>query len=267
MDFHKRKQERKKHYYKYVYGWKERPCTACSGSGYYDNTGSPPCGSCEGTGKERYRDKSKTMNLIWDKLKELYPDTDWEGPNCTADPLQALVATMLSAQCRDDYVDRVTPTLFAKYPSVQDYVDVPLEELQADINSINHYKKKGDRIKKCCEIFVKDYNGKVPENYDDLINLPGVGEKTANAVLRRLGRDAGVVVDTHVLRTSYRLGLTENTNPSKVRKDLEEQLPKEDWGRQGWRLILHGRNVCHARKPDCENCALLELCPKNGVEQ
>ncbi len=204
---------------------------------------------------------------IWDKLKTMYPDTDWEGPSCTADPLQALVATMLSAQCKDEYVDRVTPTLFAKYPTVQDYANVPLVQLQTDINSINHYKKKAERIISCCKTFIKDHNGKVPEEYDKLIKMPGVGEKTANAVLRRLGKDAGLVVDTHVKRVAFRLGLTDKKDPSKVRQELEAQLPKDDWGRQGWRLILHGRQVCDARKPDCDNCLLLSLCPQNGIEK
>ncbi len=203
---------------------------------------------------------------IQDKLKEMYPDTDWEGPNCTVDPLQALVATMLSAQCRDDYVNRVTPTLFAKYPTPQDYLNPSLSQLQADIKSINHYKKKAARIRECCAIFIKDHGGKVPENYDDLIALPGVGEKTALAVLRRLGKNVGVVVDTHVKRVAFRLGLTSTTDPSKVRRDLEVQIPVEEWGTQGWRLILHGRNVCDARNPNCEECQLAALCDKNGVE-
>lgn len=200
-------------------------------------------------------------------LAELYPDAEWAGPKCEEDPLQTLVATMLSAQCRDSYVDRITPDLFTKYRTPQDWVNAPLVQVQTDISSINHYKKKAVRIQEACRIIIDEHNGQVPLSFDSLTKLKGVGTKTANAVLRKLGQDAGFVVDTHVLRVAHRIGLTTNPkNADKTRKELEASIEKEQWGRAGWRLILHGRNVCSARKPKCEGCQLNATCKKQGVK-
>jgi endonuclease-3 len=199
-------------------------------------------------------------------LAELYPDAEWAGPKCEADPLQTLVATMLSAQCRDDYVDRITPGLFAKYKTPQDWVNTPLIQIQADISSINHYKKKAVRIQEACRVIIDKHNGLVPLNFDDLTKMNGVGNKTANATLRKMGLEGGYVVDTHCKRIAYRLGLTTNPkNAEKTRKELEAMIPKEQWGKAGWRMILHGRNVCKARKPKCDGCRLNGLCLKRGV--
>jgi len=206
------------------------------------------------------------INDILSILAELYPDAEWAGPKCEADPLQTLIATMLSAQCRDDYVDRITPTLFAKYKTPQDWVNTPLAQIQADISSINHYKKKGVRIQEACKTIINDHDGQVPLNFEDLTKMNGVGTKTANATLRKMGLEAGYVVDTHILRTAHRLGLTtSSTNADKTRKELEAIVPKEQWGKAGWRMILHGRNVCHARKPQCDSCRLNRLCSKEGI--
>lgn len=206
------------------------------------------------------------MRQILEKLEETYPRASWVGPRCSS-PLNALVATMLSAQCKDEYVDRITPALFAKYPTPQAYASTGVEEIRDDIRSINHYRKKGERIKRACELIIKNHNGQVPVTFTELTALPGVGPKTANAVLRRMGSDeAGMVCDTHVKRVAFRLGLTENTDAEKARKRLEEIVPQEQWGVVGWRLILHGREVCDARKPLCETCPLSELCPQQGVK-
>ena len=202
---------------------------------------------------------------ILNELKRMYPNASWAGPRCGSS-LNALVATMLSAQCKDEYVDRITPMLFAKYPTAQAYAATDVEEIRNDIKSINHYKKKGERIKKACQIIVDKHNGLVPNVFDDLIALPGVGAKTANAVLRRMGRPHGYVVDTHVKRVAYRLGLTTTDKAEKVREELESTIPKEQWGLSGWRLILLGRNICHARKPQCNSCPLSGLCKKQGLE-
>lgn len=207
------------------------------------------------------------LRQILKTLEEMYPRASWAGPRCSS-PLNALVATMLSAQCKDEYVDRITPQLFAKYPTPQDYVVAGVDQVRDDIKTINHYKKKGERIVQACQIMINKHSGQVPTTFAALTALPGVGPKTANAVLRRMGSDeAGFVVDTHVKRVAHRLGLTESTNPDKARERLEEIIPKEDWGVVGWRLILHGRQVCDARKPQCEACPLLDLCPQQGVKQ
>ena len=199
-------------------------------------------------------------------LKEMYPAVSWAGPRCSS-PLNALVATMLSAQCKDEYVDRITPMLFKKYPTVQDYANADVDDIREDIKSINHYRKKGERIKKVCQIMIAKHNGQVPMTVKDMTALPGVGPKTANAVLRRMGvEEAGFVVDTHVKRVAYRLGLTDSTNPDKARVRLEEIVPKKSWGVVGWRMVLHGREVCDAKKPNCSQCPLEALCAKQGVE-
>lgn len=199
------------------------------------------------------------------KLEQMHPEASWAGPRCSS-PLNALVATMLSAQCRDEYVDRITPHLFQKYPTPQDYASADVEDIREDIRSINHYRKKGERIKQACQIIINKHNGQVPTTFAALTALPGVGPKTANAVLRRMGSDeAGFVVDTHVKRVAHRLGLTDTADADKVREKLEEIIPQEQWGVVGWRLILHGRQICDARKPQCSQCPLEALCARQGV--
>jgi endonuclease-3 len=175
---------------------------------------------------------------------------------------------MLSAQCRDAHVDRITPILFKKYPTPKAYATTDVEEIRDDIKSINHFRKKGERIKQTCQIIIDKHDGQVPTTFVELTALPGVGPKTANAVLRRMGSDeAGFVVDVHTDRTAYRLGLTEKRNPDKTRKRLEEIVPKEKWGITGWRLILLGKGVCHARKPQCNVCPLNYICKKQGLDE
>jgi endonuclease-3 len=179
-----------------------------------------------------------------------------------SNPLELLIATILSAQSTDKQINKVTKTLFKKYRTPQDYVNTPQEELEKDIYSSGFYKNKAKNIKKLCGILVENFNSKVPETMEDLITLPGVARKTANIVLSgAFGKIEGIAVDTHVKRVSARLGLTENTDPEKIEKDLMKIIPKNDWDIFALLLIQHGRQVCEAKKPKCELCVLNKLCP------
>ncbi|RLF45492.1 MAG: endonuclease III, partial [Thermoplasmata archaeon] len=172
-----------------------------------------------------------------------------------------LIATILSAQTTDERVNMVTKDLFKKYKKAEDYAKVSLQELQNDIKSVNFYKNKGKFIKECCSIIASQYNGKVPDSMEELIKLPGVSRKTANVVLSNAFRkDEGIVVDTHVMRLSQRLGLTKEKNREKIEQDLMKKFPKEEWFDLANLLIAHGRKICKARNPMCEKCVLKEIC-------
>lgn len=193
-------------------------------------------------------------------LKKEYPDVKiaLEFSN----PFELLIATILSAQSTDKQINKVTKTLFEKYRMPQDYVKTPQEELEKDIYSTGFYKNKARNIKKLSEILVNDFNSKVPDTMEDLLTLPGVARKTANIVLSSaFGKTEGIAVDTHVKRLSGRLGLTSNTDPDKIEKDLMKIVPKSEWGIFTLLLINHGRNICAAKKPLCEECVLNKLCP------
>jgi len=192
-------------------------------------------------------------------LKKEYPDVKIALD--FSNPLELLIATILSAQSTDKQINKVTKTLFAKYRTPQDYVKTPQEELEKDIYSSGFYKNKAKNIKKLCEILVENFNSKVPDTMEDLITLPGVARKTANIVLSgAFGKIEGIAVDTHVKRVSARLGLTENTDPEKIEKDLMKLIPENDWDIFALLLIQHGRQVCEAKKPKCELCVLNKLC-------
>jgi endonuclease-3 len=179
-----------------------------------------------------------------------------------SNPLELLIATILSAQCTDKRVNEVTKKLFKNNRSLHDYIKTSQEELEKEIYSTGFYRNKAKNIKKLCEILVRDFDGKVPETMEGLLTLPGVARKTANIVLSvAFGKVEGIAVDTHVKRLSYRLGITENTNPDKIEKDLMELVPKKDWDVFSLLLIHHGRKVCTAKKPICCNCILNRLCP------
>lgn len=193
-------------------------------------------------------------------LKKEYPDVkialDFSAP------LELLIATILSAQSTDKQINKVTKTLFKKYRTLQDYVNTPQEELEKDIYSTGFYRNKAKNIKKLCVILVENFNSKVPDTMEDLITLPGVARKTANIVLSgAFGKIEGIAVDTHVKRLSFRLGMSANTDPEKIEKDLMKLIPKNDWDIFALLLIQHGRQVCDAKKPECETCALNKLCP------
>lgn len=181
-------------------------------------------------------------------------------------PLELLIATILSAQCTDERVNQVTPKLFARYKSAQDYAEANLSEIEEQIRSTGFYKNKAKSIKECCQRLVQEHGGGVPQRLEDLVQLKGVGRKTANVVLgNAFGIPSGVVVDTHVTRLSHRLGLSRAKTAEKIEEDLLKIIPQEKWILFSHLLIFHGRQVCKARKPRCEVCFLFELCPRKGV--
>jgi len=183
-------------------------------------------------------------------------------------PLELLVATMLSAQCTDERVNLVTQDLFRKYRSAADYAQAPLAELEKDIQSTGFYRNKAKSIQNCCRLLVQQYEGRVPQDIDRLVELPGIGRKTANVILgTAFGVASGVVVDTHVTRLSHRLGLSQQKDAEKIEKDLMEVIPSSEWVEFSHRMIQHGRKVCVARKPKCDACHFSTICPKVGVEQ
>ncbi len=177
-------------------------------------------------------------------------------------PLELLVATILSAQCTDERVNKVTPDLFAAYPSAQAYAEADIEALEEAVHSTGFFRNKAKNIQGAGRRMVEAYDGHVPDDMDDLLTLPGVARKTANVVLGcAFGIAEGVVVDTHVKRLSNRLGLTEESTPEKIERDLMALLPRAEWIDFSHRLIFHGRRVCAARKPNCAACVLRSLCP------
>jgi len=179
-----------------------------------------------------------------------------------ANPLELLVSTILSAQCTDERVNIVTKSLFTKYKSAEDYAGADLKELESDVRSTGFYHNKAKNIKQCCRLLVDKHHSQVPQTMEELLDLPGVARKTANIVLQKaFGVIEGIAVDTHVRRTSKRLGLTENEDPGKIEQDLMRIVPKDKWARIADLLIFLGRNACVARKPKCQTCALNKLCP------
>ncbi|MCL7413849.1 MAG: endonuclease III [ANME-2 cluster archaeon] len=182
-------------------------------------------------------------------------------------PWQLLTATILSAQSTDIIVNMVTEKLFRKYPRLEDIATADISELEQDVKSTGFYRQKAKNIQGVSKILLKDFNGEVPRSMKELITLPGVARKTANVVLSSAyGITEGIAVDTHVKRLSFRLGLTRHTDPNKIEQDLMDLAPREEWNDLSMRLILHGRNVCYARKPKHDICILEHLCPRKGIE-
>jgi endonuclease-3 len=177
-------------------------------------------------------------------------------------PLELLVATILSAQATDEQINALTPKLFQKYATAEDYANADLAELEQDIRSSGFYRNKAKNLKKTGRLLVEQHNSEVPKTMKELVELPGVARKTANIVLfNAYGIIAGIAVDTHVNRLAQRLGLTKNTNQDKIEKDLMSIVPKDKWMRITDLLIFHGRRICSARKPKCDECVLNKLCP------
>jgi endonuclease-3 len=209
--------------------------------------------------------KQRALEILT-RLKRLYPDA-----TCSLDyktTLQLLVATILSAQCTDERVNKVTPALFEAYPDVYAFAEADLEELEQLIKSTGFYRNKAKNIRAACQKIVTDFGGEIPQRMELLISLPGVARKTANVVLAHgYGINAGVTVDTHVKRLSQRLGLTKNDNPIKIERDLMKLLPQPDWENWSIRLIYHGRAICTARSPNCAACQLADLCPSAPKDQ
>jgi endonuclease-3 len=184
-----------------------------------------------------------------------------------SNPLELLIATILSAQCTDVRVNMVTPALFKKYPNAAAYAAAKRPELEKAIQSTGFFRNKAKSIQECCRKLVEEHGGKMPQTIEKLVELPGVGRKTANVVLgTAYGIASGVVVDTHVMRLSQRLGLTKQTDAVKIERDLMALLPPKEWVNFSHRLIHHGRRICVARSPRCEECVLNAVCPKIGVK-
>ena len=202
---------------------------------------------------------------IVDQLTADFPDAECALVHQT--PFQLLVATILSAQCTDERVNLVCKDLFRKYKKPTDFAAAPLKDLESAIKSTGFFHNKAKNIKACSAELVASHGGQVPQDLEALVSLAGVGRKTANVVLgTAFGIPTGVVVDTHVGRLSRRMGLTEETDAVKVEQDLMQLIPQEEWIGFSHRMILHGRQVCSARKPACERCTLKKICPQVGVE-
>jgi endonuclease III len=206
-------------------------------------------------------DKQERAKEILDRLEKAYPDV--QGTSLHYDnPLELLVSTMLSAQATDEQINKITKDLFKKYRTAKDYAKVPRSELETDIKSSGFYKRKAEALQIMAQTLVDEYGGKVPDSMEGLVKLRGVGRKTANIVLAgAFDTIEGIAVDTHVHRLSNRLGLSEEKNPEKVEQELMQLFPKEKWWAVNYLLITHGRMVCDAKKPDCENCVLSDICP------
>ena len=202
------------------------------------------------------------VNKIIPILKKTYPDATIALHH--KNPFELLIATIMSAQCTDVRVNIVTKDLFKKYKSPADFIKVENSDIEEDIRSTGFYRNKAKNIKGCCAMLVENFDGKVPSTLKELTLLPGVGRKTANVILGSAFDTPGITCDTHVIRLSRRLGLSENSDPVKLEFDLMEIVPKRKWG--GWTMfshyiIWHGRNICKARKPDCPNCPIAKHCP------
>ena len=180
-------------------------------------------------------------------------------------PVELLVSVMLSAQTTDVNVNRVTTTLFEKYRRPEDYLAVTQEELERDIFATGFYRQKARSLRRSMQMLLEEFDGEVPRTLTELVRLPGVARKTANVVASELGHAQGIVVDTHVRRLSQRLGLTMQDDPVKIERDLIKLVPRADWGRFPHLLIWHGRRVCDARRPRCEDCVVNDLCPASRV--
>lgn len=197
------------------------------------------------------------------ELAKLYPDAHCALHHKNA--LELLVATILSAQCTDARVNLVTPALFKRYPNAKAFAEADPAELETMIKSTGFFRNKAKSIRECCKAIVEQHGGEVPRTMEELVPLPGIGRKTANVILGNAFGIPGIPVDTHVGRLSRRMGLTEHDDPVKVEADLMQLIPPEEWTDFDHRMIFHGRQVCHSRKPNCEGCVLKKICPKIGV--
>lgn len=211
-----------------------------------------------------YENLHKQTDQILERLEEMHPEAA-----CALDfgtVFQLITAVALSAQTTDVSVNKVTPELFAKYPTPEALAEADPLEVREMIRTIGLYKNKSKNIVRMAKMIVDEFGGEVPGTMEELVRLPGVGRKTANVVLAEGFGVPAIAVDTHVFRVSNRIGLTEGKDPEAVEKQLMERLPREQWSRSHHLLIFHGRKICHARKPDCENCRLTDLCKYHLTE-
>jgi endonuclease-3 len=213
--------------------------------------------------RKRVGPKRARIRPIIERLAAAHPDATIALKSRS--DLELLVAVMLSAQTTDVNVNRVTEKLFTKYRRPEDYLAVPPEELQRDIFATGFFRQKAKSLRGTMKMLLEEFDGKVPRRLEELIRLPGVARKTANVVAAELGDPQGIVVDTHVRRLSQRLGLTKEEDPVKIERDLIKLVPREDWGRFPHLLIWHGRRVCIARMPRCDECVINDLCPSSRV--
>jgi endonuclease-3 len=216
--------------------------------------------------RETAQARAARLKKIIAGLDRAYPDAHCELDHRS--PLELLVATILSAQCTDKRVNIVTQELFKKYRSARDYANAPLAELEQAVKTTGFFRNKAKNIQSCCRKLIERHGGEVPRTMEELIQLDGVGRKTANVVLgNAFGINVGVVVDTHVTRLSHRLGLTNRNTPEKIEQDLMALVPQKQWALFSHWLIWHGRRRCFARKPDCAHCEIQKLCPRIGVKE
>lgn len=214
--------------------------------------------------RENATDKTKRLGAVTEILKETYPDAHCELKH--SNPLELLIATILSAQCTDKRVNIVTEKLFQKYRTAAAFAAIPQAKLEEQIKSTGFFRNKAKSIKTCCQSLVEKHGGEVPKSMEELVELGGVGRKTANVVLgNAFNINTGVVVDTHVARLSFRLGMTKQKDPVKIEQELMKQVPQDEWTLFSHLLIWHGRRRCFARSPDCPGCEVKQLCPKLGV--
>ena len=207
--------------------------------------------------------KRERIRPIIERLTAAHPDATIALKSQS--DLELLVAVMLSAQTTDVNVNRVTERLFQKYRRPEDYLAVPADELERDIFATGFFRQKAKSLRGTMQMLLEEFDGQVPRTLEELVRLPGVARKTANVVAAELGNAQGIVVDTHVRRLSQRLRLTRQDDPVKIERDLIRLVPREDWGRFPHLLIWHGRRVCIARLPQCEDCVLTDLCPSSRV--
>jgi endonuclease-3 len=209
--------------------------------------------------KVEKEEAARRVSKIWPILNETYPQarTALKFTN----PLELLIATILSAQCTDAQVNMVTKVVFKKYRSARDWAKADIEEIESDIKSTGFYHNKAVNIKACCAKIIEQFGGKVPDKIEELVQLAGVGRKTANVVLGNAFGKPAIACDTHVIRLSRRLGLSENSDAVKLEFDLAEIIPRRNWTMFSHLLIFHGRNICKARRPDCNNCPISKYCP------
>jgi endonuclease-3 len=206
----------------------------------------------------------KIVPTLLSRLREAHPDARYELNWST--PFELLVATILAAQCTDERVNRVTATLFQKYPGPQAFAEADTAELEEDLKPTGFYKQKAKSVQGMSRELLAKFGGEVPRTIDGLVTLPGVARKTANVVLNTaFNLPSGIIVDTHVARVSQRMGITKREKPEEIEQDLMKLVPQDQWTFFGPATVLHGRYTCTARKPKCEECPLNDLCPKIGV--
>lgn len=222
----------------------------------------PVSSTRHGRKRENLKAKIARANAISNCLARAYPEL--QVPLDYGTTFQLLVAVILSAQCTDLAVNKVTPELFRRFPTPSRLADGPLAEIESIIRSLGLFRAKARSLKACARQLIEQFNGEVPSTMEELTTLTGVGRKTANVILGHAFNSPGIIVDTHCKRVSRRLGLTRSEDPVQIERDLNRLLPSAQWTAFSHRLIIHGRRICHARKPDCKACVIQQLCPSRA---